>query len=337
MPEPGRMFWKSLLTVRRAEGEEFWLRRRRRPGLDPSYGEPRLAAVRAAAAGGAEGWAEVRRELAAAGDDEDRTFLVEGLATVSGLEHWIDGVAAGAPDDPLPLLVRAARRAQRTGRGRRWGVGVRAPAPAPAAAEELAAAEEELREVARLRPEWATPHHLLLVCGQGLGVDADTARQRFAEVVRRAPGHLAAHRACVQQLAGAPDGSPQRALAFAREAAGAAPAGSPLGELVAWARLSEWAALGADPDAPSLRRPEAVAELRAAVERSALHPEFVRRRDWPLTANAFAMACALAGDHVSARRLFRMVGDQATESPWRLLDERSPLVPFTALRRRVTV
>jgi hypothetical protein len=32
-----------------------------------------------------------------------------------------------------------------------------------------------------------------------------------------------------------------------------------------------------------------------------------------------------------------MVGDQATESPWRLLDERSPLVPFTALRRRVTV
>ncbi|WP_051951826.1 hypothetical protein [Actinacidiphila yeochonensis] len=340
MPEPGRMFWKSLLTARRPEGEELLLRRGRRLGIDRSHGDPRLVAARAAAERGADGWPEVRGPLAAAQDADDLGFLVEGLAGVPGLERWIGGVAEADGADPLPRLLCAARRVERAGRGR-WGTGVAAPdgLSGPAVAE-LEAAEAELREVARLRPSGAvltTAHHLVQVCGQGLGVDAGTARERFEAVVGSAPGHLAAHRTYLRQLAGAPEGSAERVLAFARRAAGAEPAGGPLGELVALARLAEWAGLGRDPEGPSLRRPEAVAELRHAAERSVLHPDFVRRRDWALTANTFALACALAGDHVCARRLFRMLGDRVTEMPWLLLDERSPAVPFTAFRARVTV
>jgi hypothetical protein len=78
-----------------------------------------------------------------------------------------------------------------------------------------------------------------------------------------------------------------------------------------------------------------VAALHEAAGRSVRHPAFARRRDWPLAFNAFAMAFALAGDHRSARPLFRALGNRATTMPWQYLDGRSPLVPFLAWRARV--
>ncbi|MDX6356372.1 MAG: hypothetical protein QOF98_3275, partial [Streptomyces sp.] len=107
------------LTVRRAEGERYLLRRRSVPVIDPSYGDARLAGIRAAATErGAEGWPGIRAELAAAaggtgGEDGDElTFLVAGLQSVAGLERWIGEVVAAEPEDPLALLVAGARQAR---------------------------------------------------------------------------------------------------------------------------------------------------------------------------------------------------------------------------------
>src|SRR5882757_718940 len=109
------MWWiKHLAAVRRPEGEQFLFRRKSVPGIDLSYGDARLAAIRAAAKeGGAEQWPVIRGELAAAAengqDGEELTFLVEGLQTVAGVERWIGEVVAADPGDPLALLVSGAR------------------------------------------------------------------------------------------------------------------------------------------------------------------------------------------------------------------------------------
>lgn len=325
------------LTTRRAEGERFLRRRRAVPAIDVSYGDPRLAAIRAAAwEGGAGKWPEIRGQLAAAQDAEDLTFLVEGLESVSGVERWIGEVVAAEPGDPLPLLVSGARHVG-------WAWHARTSFEAKYVSEEqwtlfrtrLETAEEQLSEVAEREPGWAAPWYFLQISGRGLQVRPEVAERRFAATCRRAPGHVAAHRQHLQQLCVKWGGSHERMHAFAREAMLAAPGGSPLGELVAMACLEQWLDIGGDPESAFMGSSEVIRALHEAAERSVRHPDFVRRRDWPLGFNAFAMAFALSGEYQAARPLFRELGNRVTETPWKYLDERSPLVPFLAWRARV--
>jgi hypothetical protein len=330
------MSWTSRLSVRRAEGERFLLRRKQVPGIDPAFGDARITAMRAAARdGGAGKWPEIRAQLAAAEDGEDLTFLVEGLQGVAGLERWIGEVAAAEPGDALPLLVSGARHV-------RWAWHTRPGAEARDASQEptvfrarLTAAEELLLEAAEREPTWAAPWYFLQISGRGLAIGPDLAERRFAATCGRSPGHAAAHRQHLQQLSAKWGGSHERMHAFARASMRAAPAGSPLGQLVAQAHLEQWLDLGGDPESPYLSGDEVTGALHQAAARSVYHPDFVRHRDWPLAFNTFAMAFALAGDHRLARPLFQVLGDRATEMPWRYLDERSPLVPFLAWRDRV--
>jgi hypothetical protein len=308
------MNWRSRLTVRQAEGDRFLWQRKAAAGIDASFGDPRRAAVRAAAREGARAWPGIRAALAEAADDEDLTFLVQGLESVPGVERWAGQVLDDAPGDPLALLVCGARLAR--------------AAPGDTA-------RTRLSEAAACRPTWAAPWYFLQVNSLGLGEGPDAAAPLFHEVCGRAPGHTAAHRLYLQQLCAKSGGSHARMHAFAREAMLAAPAGSPLGGLVAMAHLEEWLALGGDPESLHLTGPPVLHALREAAARSVDHPSFVRRRDWTLEVNAFAMAFALAGDHRSARPQFRVLGARATEVPWRYLDERSPLVAFRAWRSRV--
>ncbi|WP_329132325.1 hypothetical protein OG552_12745 [Streptomyces sp. NBC_01476] len=350
------MPWHTrLTTVRRAEGQTFlWRRKRHHPEIDPSFGDPRLKEIRAAATEGPTAWPAIRPHLAAAAQapaqaptpaptpapehaPEDLTFLTEALQTAAGLERWIGEVIAAAPGDPLPLLASGARHIG-------WAWHARGGPDAPHVSEEqrnlfrarLATAEEHLSEAARLAPSWATPRYFLQISGRGLELGPETARHRFEETLRRAPGHAAAHREHLRQLAPKWGGSEEEMLAFAREAMLAAPGGSPLGELVALAHLEKWLALGADPLSAYLGGPAVLTALHDAAARSVYHPAFVRHRDWTLSFNTFAMAFSLAGDYAAARPLFRALGTRATETPWQYLDERSPLVPFFEWRTRVT-
>ncbi|MFJ1586494.1 hypothetical protein ACIOC1_24630 [Streptomyces sp. NPDC088197] len=329
------MSWTSLLRVRRAEGETFLLRRKRVPGIDLSYGDARLAEIRAAAREGVEQWPLIRARLAAATDGEDLTFLLEGVQSVAGVERWIGDVIAAEPDDALPLLVSGARHVA-------WAWHARTGFAARYVSDEqwelfrtrLTVAEDHLLEAAEREPTWAAPWYFLQITGRGLGVGSDVAERRFAATCRRSPGHVAAHRQHVQQLCPKWGGSWARTHAFARESMLAAPAGSPMGHLVAQAHLEEWLALGGDAESPYLADADVVRAVNEAAARSVYHPDFVRRRDWPLAFNTFAMTFALAGDLRLARPLFQVLGDRATEMPWIYLDGQSPLVPFLAWRAR---
>ncbi|WNI17941.1 hypothetical protein [Actinacidiphila sp. ITFR-21] len=331
------MPWTSRLRVRQAEGDRFLRPRRRAPAIDPSFGDPRRAGIRAAAREGAERWPEIRGRLAAAAaDGEDLSFLVEGLQDVAGVERWIGDVIAADPGDPLPLLVSGARHVG-------WAWHARTGFEARHVSEgqwelfhaRLGTAEGQLLEAAEREPAWAAPWYFLQMSGRGLQVGPEVAEYRFEAVCRRAPGHAAAYRQHLQQLCRKWGGSHRQMHAFARASMLAAPEGGRLGELVALAHLEEWLSLGGDPESVYLGGARVLGELYEAAGRSVFHPAFARDRDWALAFNAFAMAFAMAGDHGAARRLFRALGNRATERPWLYLDGRSPLVPFLAWRARV--
>ena len=330
------MRWTSRLTVRLPEGDRFLFRRRPSAGIDRSFGDERLAALRAAAREGAGQWPRIRAALDRAADAEDLTFLVEGLRTIAGLERWIGDVVAAEPGDAMPLLVSGARHVG-------WAWHARTGPAADQVSDEqwarfrgrLEIAEEQLLAAAEAASSWAAPWYFLQVTGRGLESGPEIAGQRFAAACRRAPGHLAAHRERLQQLSPKWGGSREGMHAFARRSMLAAPIGSPLGELVATGYLEEWLERGGDPESVFMGGGPVLRALHEAADRSVRHRAFVRRRDWPQTFNTFAMAFALAGDNAAARPLFRALGNRATEMPWRHLDPRSPLVAFLEWRSRV--
>ncbi|BBB01002.1 hypothetical protein RVR_8230 [Actinacidiphila reveromycinica] len=301
------MAWRRLLQVRQPEGHAYALRRRGgNPAVDRSFGDPRLAAMREAAHGGATRWPEVRGHLEAADGHEDLTFLVEGVQDIARVEQWTAEVVAADPGDTLALLVCGARHVE-------WAYQARNRGTAGSGEQEklfrerLTAAEERLYEVAGREPSWAAPWYFLQVSGRALQVGQEEAERRFEEVGRRAPGHVAAHRQHLQQLCAKWGGSQERMHAFAREAALSAPEGSGLGQLVAQAHLEDWKEAGGDPDSTLLHAPETVRALHEAGARSVHHPAFVRRGDWAVGVNTFALAFALAGEDAAARAMFRMV------------------------------
>lgn len=305
--------------------------------IDPCHGDPRLAPLREAAARGQ--WQAVRAGLLAAGDDEDGqelSWLVGALMTVPGVEAWMRDVVASAPRDPLPLLVSGARHIE-------WAWEARTRKMAEYVSQEqfavfharLRIAEEQLYAAAEGAPQWAAPWSLLQVSGRGLQVGQEVAGRRFEAAVRRAPGHLGAHREHLQQVCRKWGGSHARMHAFAREAMLGAEPGSALGELVAVAHLEQWLDEGRDEDSGYMRDSAVVLELYEAAERSVHHPQYVRHRDWTRGFNTFALAFALAGERDAAADLFRVLEGAATEFPWMYLDGQDPSLPFRAWRSRV--
>jgi hypothetical protein len=277
--------WKRYLRAHKAEGDEFWLRRKP-PALDPSYGDARLARAREAAR--RRDWDGVLAQLAAAGDGEETAFLVQGVGQVAGVERWI-----GEHEGTRARLVGGARQIAWAWQARGRGPEEAVPRPQfELFRQRLETAEALLREAADSAPEQSAPWYFLLMSGHALDLGADVARERFDAVQARDPQHHAAHRERLLQLPLA------QMPAFAREATAAAP-------------------------------------LYEAAGRSVLHPAFVRRLDWPVPFNTFALAFALAGERQAARHLFRQLGTLATEFPWRYLDDRSPMVPYLAWRTRL--
>jgi hypothetical protein len=342
------------------------------PRLDHSYGDPRLAALRAAASapaaaptafaapgvhhtpdalGTGRRWPVIRAQLALATDGEDLAWLVEGLAAIDGVEVWIGDVVAAEPHSALPLLVSGARHVE-------WAWQARTRKMAKYVSKEqfavfharLRIAEEQLYEVAEREPDWCAPWYFLQIAGRGLQVEQPVAARRFEATVRRSPGHLAGHRQYLQQVCDKWGGSHERMHAFARASMLGAPEGAPLGELVAIAHLEQWLerledigepgeleGLGDEADAGSryIRSADVVGQLFEAAERSVRHPQYVRQRDWARGFNTFALAFALAGEFAAARELFRALQGRVSQFPWMYLDGQDPAAPFRGWRDRV--
>jgi hypothetical protein len=334
------------LIRRRTDGEStrpVWPRRPRAAlaRVDLSFGDPRLAALREAAAAGR--WPEIRALLDGAvhsGDCEELTWLVEGLMMVAGSERWLGEVTRAEPRDPLALLVSGARHVE-------WAWEARTRQRAQNVSREqfevfharLRAAEDLLYEVAEAVPEWVAPWYFLQISGRGLQVGPQVAARRFEASVRRCPAHLAAHRQHLQQICRKWGGSHEEMHAFAREAMLAVPPGGTLGELVAVAHLEHWLDLQDDSadmeggrGTEYLRGADVIVSLYEAAERSVHHPDYPRRRDWTRGFNTFAMAFALAGEREAAADLFRVLDGSVTEFPWMYLDGRDPAAPFRGWR-----
>jgi hypothetical protein len=97
-----------------------------------------------------------------------------------------------------------------------------------------------LQAVIRREPDNIAAWYQAVITARGLEMGLEVSKRRFEEVVRRAPQHRRAHVMRLQQLCRKWGGSNAAMHDFARDAMLAAPAGSPLGYLVADAHLEEW-------------------------------------------------------------------------------------------------
>ncbi len=289
------------------------------PVLDDLCGDGELALMRDQAAAG--DWAALRDGLAAITDQAELTWVLIALAEVGGVEQWVSQAVADEPESALPLLLSGARQVA-------WAWEARTRQSARNVSQEqwkvfgsrLATAEEQLFEVAEREPDWLAPWYFLQQSGRGASLDREVCRYRFEAALRRCPGHLASHQARLQQLCAKWGGSHEAMHEFAQSSMRARPEGSPFGVLVAIGHLERWSDLsGGDAGRAYLTRPEVLAELREAAERSVLHPDFQRRRGWQGTYNSFALALSLAGERATAHRLFQALDGTVTSFPWRYL------------------
>jgi hypothetical protein len=289
------------------------------PRLDADRWDPDLAAMRAAAV--RRDWPDLRERLGKIPDGPERTWLLASVADVAGIEGWIPAVIAAEPDSALALLVSGARRVS-------WAWEARTALRAKHVSREqfktfherLRVAEEELYEVAEREPGWVAPWYFLQMSGRGLQVGQERARLRFEAAVSRCPGHPGVYEQQLQQVCAKWSGSHEEMHGFARTSMLESPEGSPLGELVALAHLEHWLDLESGEDAAYIRRPDVVAELHEAADRSVRHPAYERPRDWISTFNTFAMAFSLAGEKKAAAEFFTALEGRVTNFPWQYIN-----------------
>ncbi|MET9776454.1 hypothetical protein ABZ023_19695 [Streptomyces sp. NPDC006367] len=264
-------------------------------------------------AGEAGDWEAVKAALAPFDLGRDHAVLGE-LAALDGVQDWIGrAVEEDKEYRATALLISGARHIA-------WGWEARTAARAVDVTQEqwrvfherLETAEEQLFQVAELRPDWITPWRRLLTSARGMSLGSSVAEIRRDAALRRDPLDLESHIEWLSQLQPRWGGEPGQALEFARRAFAAAPDGHRLGCVVAMAYVEQWVE---SDDSDCLQQPGIRTELREAAERSILHPAYERRLGWQGDYNMFAMALSLAGSS-TASNVFRELDGAFTEWPW---------------------
>jgi hypothetical protein len=306
--------------------------------LDPAVGDPVIAELRAAAEHAA-GWPVIQERLEAAPDGQARTWLLDFVSDVRGVESWIPEIVGNEPESALALLAAGARQVS-------WAWEARTGAEAKHVSREqfqvfherLRVAEDWLYEAAEREPEWVAPWYYLQKSGRGLQMGQEISRLRFEAAVRRDPWHLGAHRQQLQQVCAKWSGSHERMHAFARESMLAAPEGSSLGELVAIAHLEHWLDLESGEDARYVIQDHVAEQLHEAADRSVRHPDYApdgtKPPGWIQTYNIFAMAFSFAQEKQAAAQMFAEIGGTVTQFPWNYLNGGDPTVPFRHFRSK---
>ncbi|MER5639076.1 hypothetical protein ABT095_19175 [Kitasatospora sp. NPDC002227] len=284
--------------------------------LGHNHGDPELTVLRGAVTG--KNWGGVAAVLGPVRERGDHNRLVWLIGCIDELGgDFLLEIGRTRAEDPLARTVCGARHVT-------WAWEARSSARAAQVSREqfdlfhqrLHLAEEHLYAAVELDPDSAAPWSYLVTTSRGLEHGHDVTRRRFEAGHRRAPGEPQIHEAMLQQVCAKWSGSHEQMHGFAREALAQAPAGSNLGALTATAHIERWLDLPRGEDTAYMARPEVAEELRQAAARSVLHPDYAPTESPYPALNAFAMAFWLAGDQVSARKMFERIGDHATASPW---------------------
>ncbi|GAB3664903.1 hypothetical protein GCM10027589_29230 [Actinocorallia lasiicapitis] len=293
--------------------------------LDPFLGDPAARALHAALT--ARDWPTARTILSAASGHAERNFLLWHASEVPGVEEWI---SRAEPGSNLALVVEGIRAIS-------WAWEARGTAYANQTSQEqfhlffrrLKTAEDCLDEAVDRDPNDAAAWSALVTLAMARSADRAEAERRFARAVAADPERRAGHSAMLTYLCQKWKGSHEEMFAFARESAARNPS---LHDLIPKAHIERWLADDGDDHFAS---PDVQAELRAAANQTIMSPSF---RPSPLNAvslNDFAMAFALADDHVYGRRAFDLIGNLVTEGPWYFLNG-TPAENFTRFKARAT-
>lgn len=308
------------------------------------------AALRAATdAARAGDWAPARDLMATTRADPDRRARYVWVLGASATEDpwgsgrrnmqlpvdvtagWPDRWAEAEPDNPDAVLVRARSLVTRGWevRGSGWASTV-----GDAAIEEfrrlLLLALSVSAQAADMAPDDPTPWAQRLLMLTALSASREEFDRSWAEVVARDPLHREAHEFKLMYLCEKWHGSHEQMFTFAREAAAAAPTGSPLLVLPLEAH-AEWVMLehGRIMQLPSAaekikafgkfdegyRGERFQSELDAALHRWFAQP--TRKHGmWYGDLNALAYGLA-RGDRIrDAKPVFEAIGPYVTDLPW---------------------
>ncbi|QXE39199.1 hypothetical protein KQY30_17065 [Streptomyces sp. GMY02] len=283
-------------------------------------------------------WQGVRDLLRATGDDWPRRthrirLLSHAAAGSSAVENW----RAAEPDSPDVAVLRAATEVVRA-----FNLAIAAGRGVATDPARLDATVLICLQAAEAHPADPMPWVSLLTVARLYqdGVSRGELRRWWDELRRRDPYNTEGHTQLLRYHAARWHGTHGRMYDFARDAAGAAPPGSPLPVLVQIARVEEYryAAEGVRGRGPvrnfgrHWHHELAVTEVRRTFDRwiGARAPGPVVPEETG-ELNYLTHAACYAGLHEEARQLFELMGTRAARVPWAYTGD--PAEQITAFRR----
>lgn len=275
---------------------------------------PEYAGVRDAMRSGA--WPRVDAALAALPLDE--TALA--FSSLGELDAFGDVLEAAAVEHPgLPSAGTALVNREL---GRAWRARTRAQASD--VSEErfdafflhLSRAEAILEGVLAAHPGYGPAWAASVMLARGLQLPKDVAWMRYRQHAQLIPHDFATQVQMLQFVLPRWYGSIDETVSFARESAAAAPAGSASGAMLAVLHIESWAELGEEGRIPITTR-RVRNELRAAAQRSVLHPAHRQGASTIMAHGAFAIAFWLGNHPADAATHLDAMNARATDWPWR--------------------
>lgn len=265
-------------------------------------------------------------------DADGRTLLVGAAGDQVGTEPFLRRVY---DSDPTDQLAGALLGNQLIRDGWRIRSAYRAKYVSRAQFEQfhdhLRRAEQVLIDVTARYPDDAAAWTQRITIARGLQLGQNEARRRYDQLARKHPHHAPAQAALLQQLCPKWSGDWDRAFAFARECAQAAPAGAPNAVLVAEAHLERWLDFDTQRERTAyLRSTPVVDEVMQAGQRSVLHPDFVDRPGWVWVRSTFALMFSLTEQWPAAASQFTALGNLGTEYPWAYVDDAEGYTKYRA-------
>jgi hypothetical protein len=293
--------------------------------FDQAAAFPELVELRESAR--AADWTAIELFFAGLSDTDMAVHAVKVVADVAGAEEFLEQL----PPSPLARRLLAARyvsqaweirsgeRAQHVSRDQFEGMH-----------ELLRRAEPILIQLTAKDPADAVAWVFRLTTARGLELGQSEARRRYDRLARVAPHCFAAQSRLLQQLCPKWSGSWEVAHAFTQQCMDAAPPGSLSPAVVGEAHLEHYLDLEGAERGRYLAKVSVQHEIRAAAEKSVLHPDFAGGYHWPQAHGVFAVLFAEMGDHRRAATHFEALGDAASEYPWTMFGD--PAAGFARLR-----